>query len=38
VVQSLAQATIKPCSFVVGEIATLETKAALFDLARSGRG
>src|ERR1700731_4251805 len=38
VVQSLAQAAIKPCSFVVGEIATLETKAAFLDLARSSRG
>src|SRR6266446_5050416 len=38
VVQSLAQAAIEPCSFVVGEIATLETKTALLDLASRGGG
>src|SRR6266404_6734387 len=38
VVQSLAQAAIEPRSFVVGEIATLETKTVFLDLARTGHG
>jgi hypothetical protein len=37
VVQSRAQAAVKPGSFVVGEIATLKAKAAFLDLAGSGR-
>jgi len=36
VVQCLAQAAIKPGSFVVGEIRTPETKAAFLNLAGSG--